>query len=194
MPSQHIDHQYKLWSEELVKRARFLWSLNGGQTPTLNQIALQVGVERAKAMLPSVFARRQFLNELLGYRSPCHYCGGTQGLVEYEFALMRVKTSQRTWGGVAASVALGAVTLPLAGIASIKLPGQSHEGEALGLKLIVCQACRKSQGNFLGIFMLNEARASKHPLWVQLQSAGFTKFLDSDAMPFELKVLSTTEL
>jgi hypothetical protein len=84
--------------------------------------------------------------------------------------------------------------MPLVGVAKLKLPGQSFQGDALPLKLIVCQVCRKKHGNFLGLFMLNEARASHHPLWQQLQDAGFAKFFDSANMPLELQMSSTTEL
>jgi hypothetical protein len=188
------DVEHQLWSEELVKRAKFLWTLNGGQVPTLNEVARTVGVERATAMLPEVIQRRKFLNALLGYRSPCHYCGATDGLVEYDFALMRVVESTRAWGETTASVVLGALTLPLVGMAALKLPGRGHSGQALALKLIVCKACCKKHGNFLGLFMFNKERASKHPLWQQLQEAGFTKFFDSETMPLELKMRSTTEL
>jgi hypothetical protein len=188
------DVERRLWSEELVKRATFLWTLNGGKVPTLNAVAHMVGVERAQAMLPEIVKRRQFLNALLGYRSPCHYCGATDGLLEFEFALMRVAESRREWGEATASVALGALTLPLIGMAALKLPGQRHEGQALALKLIVCKACRKEHGNVLGLFMLNEKRASRHPLWGQLQDAGFTKFLDPEHMPLQLKMRATTEL
>jgi hypothetical protein len=188
------DVEHQLWSKELVKRAKFLWTLNGGQVPTLNAVAHTVGVERATTMLPEVVKRRTFLNALLGYRSPCHYCGATDGLVEFDFALMRVVESKRAWGETTASVALGALTLPLVGMAALKLPGRAHHGQALALKLIVCKACCKRQGNFLGLFMLNEERASRHPLWQQLQEAGFTKFFDSESMPLELKMRSSTEL
>ena len=39
----------------------------------------------------------------------------------------------------------------------------------------------------MGIFMLKEKHIALHPLWKQLQEAGFTKFLDEERVPYELR-------
>lgn len=188
------DLECQLWSKELVKRAKFLWTNGRGRVPTLDEVAREIGHERAAAMLTEIVKRRKFLNTLVGYRSPCHYCNSPNDLVEFDFALMRIQETGRSWGETTASIAIGALTLPLLGIAALKLPGQSLEGQALALKLIVCKPCCKKEGNFFSLFMLNEARASRHPLWSRLREAGFTKFLDSEKMPLALKLRNQTDL
>ena len=148
------DKERILWSDELVKRANFLWSIGGdGKIPTVDQVAQTIGIDRAQQMLPKILERRRFLNVLHAYKSPCHYCGSDSDLVAFDFGLMRVKATARAWGETAATAALAAITFPMFGAAMVKLPGQTSKGEILALRLIVCKTCCAKEGNFFGLFL-----------------------------------------
>lgn len=188
------DYEFKLWPKDLVEHAKFLWTQGRGRVPSLGEVAMEVGEDRAKALLSRIVERRKAINALMGHGSPCHYCAASEALALYDFALMRVDGSNRNWSGMAVSVAVSAATVPLFGAALIRLPGRNYQGAALHLRLVVCRNCRKKHGNFLGIFMLNQSRATNHPLWNHLQSVGFTKFFDSEKIPTEIKLRSLSTL
>ena len=130
----------------------------------------------------------------MGYSSPCLYCGSSDSLVRFDFALMRVDDTSRNWGETAISAVVGAVTFPLLGAALIRLPGKKIQGEALHMRLVVCRNCRKKEANLFGIFLLNEFRAAKHPNWNELREIGFSTFLDFEKMSMEFKLKYQTTL
>jgi hypothetical protein len=182
------DNESNLWPPESVEYARMLFRrARGGTVPTLDRVFQEIGVQRAEQLAPQVLEQRKFKNLLLGYGSPCHYCGCETDLVRWNFALMKVADSKVSLGATVATAAISAVTLPLLGAGAVRLPGRAHSGQAFHLRLVTCKPCCKKHGNFLGLFMLNEQRASTHPLWQALNEHGFSKFLAEDKMPDEFK-------
>jgi hypothetical protein len=177
------DDRCVLWPKESVEYAQSQYRKHQGRIPTIEEVAYQIGAQKAARLADEVVRWRAFDNQLKGYRCPCHYCGSVDDLVHWDFALMRVADSKRSWGETIGTAAVSAITLPLLGVGAVRLPGSSLEGQALHLRLVVCKPCCRKEGNMLGLFMLNEKRASKHPLWQPLHDAGFTKFLDGEKMP-----------
>ena len=160
------DHQHQGWPKEAVEHAIWLWNQSQGSVPSLTAVTNYVGRERAEKMLPDLLASRKFHNVLIGHGSSCHYCRVEKETIQsYDFALMQVQETSRKWGETAASATLSLVTLPLLGGVMIRGPSKVHSGAALHLRLIACQKCRSANANILGLFMLNETRASKHPAW-----------------------------
>lgn len=188
------DAENGLWPEDNVKYARSMFTRARGAIPTPDQIAAEIGEERANQLLPLIVEKRKCDNALLGHRSPCHYCGGTDELMRYNFALMRVESSKLKVGEAFASAAIAAATIPLLGAGVLRLPGRSHAGAALHLRLVVCKPCRKKHGGLFGVFTLNEQRASQHPLWRTLTDHGFTKFLSEERMPDEFRYVRNSDL
>ena len=181
------DNEARLWPPESVEYARNIFKRTRGSVPTMERVFTEIGAQRAEELTPQIIEQRNFKNLLLGYRSPCHYCASETDLVRWDFALMKVEESRISIGATAASAAVSALTLPLLGAGVLRLPGRSHSGQALHLRLATCKPCCKTHGNFFGLFMLNEQRASAHPLWHALHEHGFTKFLAAEKMPDEFK-------
>ena len=188
------DEKNDMWSAILVKRAQGMWLRTQGRIPSIREVAIEVGEDRADRLVSDVVERRRFVNLLLGYRSPCNYCKSADDLVYFSFALLRVESEGRTWAATAATALAGVVSLTTLGAAAVALPSKTYSGAGLSMKLVVCKACCKKHGNFFGLFMMNEQRASTHPLWDHLHEAGFTKFLTEDKMPWELKISPETDL
>lgn len=181
------DNDAQLWPPESVEYARNMFKRARGAVPTLERVFQEIGRQRAEQIAPLIIEQRKFKNSLLGYGSPCHYCASETDLVRWDFALMKVEESRISIGATAASAAISALTLPMLGAGVLRLPGRSHSGQALHLRLTTCKPCCKTHGNFFGLFMLNEQRASAHPLWHALHEHGFTKFLPAEKMPDEFK-------
>lgn len=181
------DDVYLLWPKQSVEYARSLYMRARGSVPSPGEILLEIGEGRAKRMLPDIVSWRKFDNALKGHGSPCHYCGSDKELIFWDFALMQVASSKIAVGSTLVSAALSAVTLPFFGVGTLRLPGRSQSGAALHLKLVTCKVCCRKEGNMLGLFLLNEQRASRHPLWKELSEHGFTKFLPEKQMPDEFK-------
>jgi hypothetical protein len=188
------DDNFSHWPQPLVKRARDLWMRTQGLVPTIQDVANEVGPHRADRLISDALERRRLVNDLLGYQSPCHYCGSLEDLCHLNFALLRVEASRRNWAATATTAFAGAISLATLGAAAIALPTKSHSGAGLAMRLVVCKSCRKKNANIFGLFMMNEGRASNHPLWNALQEAGFTKFLTEENMPWELKISPETSL
>lgn len=153
----------------------------------LNVLFQEISLQRAEQLTPQIVEQRKFKNSLLGYGSPCRYCACETDLIRWNFALMRVEGSRISIGTTVTSAAVSAITLPFLGAGLLRLPGRSHSGQALHLRLITCKPCCKRHGNFFGLFTLNERRASTHPLWHALHEHGFTKYLAEEKMPDEFK-------
>jgi len=71
----------------------------------------------------------------------------------------------------------------------IQLPGQSFNGFILNN--VVCEACKKKNKNILGLFYPSEKYKVYHPMYNDLYSAGYTKYLPPEKIrfpddPFEL--------
>ena len=181
------DNERILWTEKNVEYARLLSIRGCGSVASLNEVIAVVGEDRAAQLIPLIIEKRKFDNILKGYGSPCHYCGGSSDLIYFNFALMSVDSSNIRFGETVVSAAISVATLPLLGAGLLRLPGRVMSGEALHLKLVVCKSCCKEHGNMFGLFMLNEQRASQHPLWRDLHSHGFTKYLPENQMPDEFK-------
>lgn len=180
----HDDCQ--LWPKKSVERAKALFMRDHGNVPSLGKVVSAIGEERARRLLPDIINLRKFDNVRVGYGSPCHYCGSNEDLEYCDFALMRVASSKVKFGQTLATAVLSAATLPLFGAGVLRLPGQSLNGEAIFLRLVVCKLCCRKEGNIFG-FLPNEQRASRHPLWNDFYKDGFTKFLRSDKMPDEFQ-------
>jgi hypothetical protein len=181
------DNESKLWPKESVEYARKLFLQARGSVPTIERVVQEVGLEQAEKLAPQVVEQRKFKNALLGYGSPCHYCNSEAELVRWDFALMKVSESKLSIGATLASAAASALTAPLLGAAAVRLPSRDFSGQALHLRLVTCKPCCKKHGNFIGLFMLNEERAARHPLWQALHEHGFTKFLPEEKMPDSFK-------
>lgn len=182
------DELSRVWPPESVQYGRALFVRGRGSVPSLDQIGLEIGLERASEFLGAAVAARRLKNAMLGYKSPCHYCSSTGDLVLWDFALMKVTASKFSLGPTLLTTAVSAVAFPLVGVAILKLPGRSSSGQAVHLKLVVCKACCRKHGNLFGLFLLNEERASHHPLWSPLHEEGFSKFLPEEKMPYEMKI------
>ena len=188
------DAENTQWPADNVKFARSMLTRANGAIHSPEQIAAEIGEDRVDRLLPLILEKRKWENALKGHRSPCHYCGGTNELMQYDFALMRVESTKLKIGETIASAAIAAATFPLLGAGVLRLPSSSTLGAALHLRLVVCNTCRKKHGNVLGLFILNEQRASQHPLWQTLQDHGFTKFLPKERMPDEFQYVRTADL
>jgi hypothetical protein len=180
------DEAYKLWPKRNVDFARKMCFKNWNRVPSLDDAVRELGLELAQKIYAEIQQWRAFDNGLRGHDSPCHYCKSTEELFSYNFAMMKVEDAKRNWGATLATAAIGAVTVPLLGAAAIRLPGKSFQGQAYQLRLIVCKPCTNKEGNWLGIFILNEERAAHHPYWKSLYERGFTKFLNEEKIPQEL--------
>jgi hypothetical protein len=182
------DVEFKLWPAESVNWARSKFIKEQRVIPSIESMMMALGVEHGVNIARRAIQQRKAKNELIGYGSPCHYCGDAIDSVGFDFALMNVGSTKRPLRATLASVAISTITIPLLGVGGLASPSKSHQGACLHLKLIVCKSCCKKEGNMFGLFMLNEDRASVHPYWETLQDAGFTKFLDPEKMPQEFKL------
>lgn len=182
------DDECKLWPKFNVDYAKRICIKNFNKIPSVDDAVNTLGIELSRSIYAAIKQRRDFINELIGHSAPCHYCGSTNDLFGFDFALMKVQENKRSWGGTMASVALSAVTLPLIGGGALALPGKSASGGMFKLKLIACKECTQKEGNWLGLFMMNKERASRHPHWKNLQEAGFTSFIEGEKIPYELKM------
>jgi hypothetical protein len=181
------DREYVLWPPENAQFAVSTLQKVRGGVPGFEEVASIIGEERFQSLLPIIVEKRKLDNVFLGYRSPCHYCGAADGLTKFDFGLMCPKKSSWNWGEAAASLVLSAALLPMLGGGVVRLPGKSFRGDAVHLRLVVCESCRKTEGNIFGAFVLNEKNAAAHPLWSQLINAGFTKFLVRESLPDQFK-------
>lgn len=182
------DDGFELWPRESVEFALGQWKKKNGNLPSSEGVFNLIGIERTRELVNDVIQWRTFDNALKGYRSPCHYCGSEDDLAHHDFALMCVQETKREWAETLATTALSALTLSLVGAGRVHLPSKSLEGAAYHLKLAVCSSCCKKEGNIFGVFIINEKRASKHPMWEALQEAGFTKFLVREKMPESFRI------
>lgn len=182
------DDSFELWPKQSVEFALGQWKKKNGNLPSSEGVFNLIGAERARELINDVIQWRTFDNALKGYKSPCHYCGSEHDLIYLDFALMRVQETKREWAGTLATAAMSALTIPLVGAGRINLPSKLARGAAYHLKLVVCKPCCKKEGNMFGLFMINEKRASKHPMWQVLQEAGFTKFLEKEEMPDSFRI------
>jgi hypothetical protein len=181
------DDKFEMWSQSAVEYARRICNKNWQRVPSLDAAVKELGLDLSKLIYAEIKKDRDFFNALIGHKSPCHYCGSDSDLGGFYFALMKVETSNRSWGGTLASVALSAITVPLIGGAALSLPGKSLQGGAFRLKLVACKACMNKNSNLIGLFLPNEERASHHPLWKPLQDAGFTKLFLHEKIPSGLR-------
>ena len=125
------DRENVLWPPENSEFAVKTLLKVRGTVPNLDDAASIIGPEVLEALAPAIIQKRKLDNAFLGYHSGCHYCGGTDNLSKFDFALMRVEQSGRNWGEAAASVALSAVLLPLLDGGVFRVPGKSFEGAAV---------------------------------------------------------------
>jgi len=102
----------------------------------------------------------------------CHGCGRRDTLRGWDFGLGRPLGARTDWDGTLASIALSAVTIPLLGVAGLRLPGKSVTLSVLRLQLLLCDACA-SQG---------KTPYSVHPVWSEAVRLGYTYFLDAGAL------------
>lgn len=174
------DSEYQLWDRESVEFSRQQYQKQWGRIPSIETVAEIVGVDRATQMIPEIVEWRKFDHALKAKCDPCHFCGSQEKLKRYEFGLMRVESSKRNWSEAVATVAISAVTLPLAGVGRVHLPSKSYSGSLLRLNLVACDACVRKNSNFLGLFFVKEKHAMHHPLWQSLQDSGFTKYVAPD--------------
>jgi len=181
------DREYILWPPENTQFATKILLKARGRIPSIEDVISEIGEERAQNIFVAIIENRKFQNLSLGYRYPCHYCESTDDLKHHDFALMNVDKTNRKWGETAASIALSAALFPVLGGGMVRLPGRSFQGAAIHLRLVVCKACRKKNGNIFGAFFLDEKKAAKHPLWDHLIAAGYRKFLAHDKLPNEFK-------
>jgi hypothetical protein len=188
------DSENVFWPAKNVEFAVNILRKARGSVPTIDEVAIEIGEERAHTMLPMIIESRKFDNAELGYRSPCHYCGSGDELVHHDFALMAVEKASRKWGETAASIALSAALFPVLGGGVVQLPGKSFHGAAIHLRLVVCKSCRKKNSNLFGAFVINQQKAATHPLWSHLITAGFTKFIEKESMPDDFKYRADMKL
>ena len=182
------DNEFELWPMESVEWARAVLRKGRGHIPALDDTARAIGTVRASAIRTETLQWRSFDNALKGYRSGCHSCTATEDVKHFLFGLMRVADSEMKWSATAVSVLASAALLPLLGAGAVKLPGRNFKGAILAMKLALCPTCQKRESNWMGLFMLKEHHTSMHPLTEQLRVAGFTKFLENEQVPIELKV------
>ncbi len=181
------DDEFELWPKESVDWARTALRQGRGHVPAVDSIVRAIGTARATAIQSDTMQWRAFDNGLKAYRSGCHSCGAAEGVKHFPFGLMRVADSEVKWGATAVSALVSAALLPVVGAGTLKLPGRSFKGAILAMKLALCPACQKQESNWLGLFMLKERHTTMHPMTAQLHAAGFTKFLENEQVPYELK-------
>jgi hypothetical protein len=182
------DTEYKLWPEQEVRIARNGLIRLGGIPPpeVLHKHfgkepfdeAMAELVRQREQELKEGRARVQFRDALRGTDSPCVACGATTDLTHHEFGLARITKTERDWKSVGISAAISAATLPLLGAGALYGPGKSQTANVLRMNLVLCKSCVDKRRGFLGGYLPKAGDCSSHPLWKQLQEAGFTKFLD----------------
>lgn len=174
------DIKYKFWDKDSVEYAQAQYMRHSGNIPSIEAVAESIGYERAEILLRDIAKWRGFVQALKAKDDPCHFCGNNDSLAYFEFGLMRVDSSTRTWGEAAASLALSTITLPLLGMGRISLPGKKNTGELFRMNLVVCKSCISKNSNLIGLFIPKKAHYSKHPYWTMLNEAGFTEFLTKE--------------
>ena len=113
---------------------------------------------------------------------PCHGCGGTEALAEFEFGLARNQKQARDWTSTGLSAAISAATIPLLGTGAIYGPGKTSTAQLLRLQLKLCPSCVNARKGFFGGFSAKEGDCRIHPMWQDLQGAGFTKFIGTNEL------------
>ena len=181
------DATYQAWPKESVDWARDMLQRARGYVPSVEKIGRGVGPQRTKRLQTEIQEWRKFDNTLKGYGSACHCCGSTNEIQRFGFGMMRVTKSELNISATAATALASALLIPLVGSGAIRLPGRNLQGSILYLKLALCPICRKREANWMGFFMLKERHIALHPLWKQLQEAGFAKFLNEERVPYELR-------
>jgi hypothetical protein len=178
------DVRGEFWPADNVNHARISLFKMFKRIPSVEEFCLDFGTERSIAMIPSIIERRKLDNLLLGCNSPCHYCGGNEGLKRFSFGLMSVEESKKSWGIAASSAVVSAVLLPVFGAYFLAGPKKSFSGIPLALRVVVCKQCRHA-GSFLFLpwVYATKERAAHHPLWQNLQDIGFTKFFGGENLP-----------
>jgi hypothetical protein len=180
------DTEHKLWSEQEVSRARNGLARHGG-IPSLTALYHHFGKEPLDRAMEEFVRERvawlQFQAALQGTDSPCFDCGATTDLTYHQFGLARITKTERDWKSVGISAAISAATLPLLGAGALYGPSKTQTANILRMRLVFCKSCVDKRRGFFGGFTANAEHCSSHPLWKQVQEAGFTKFLNE----FELK-------
>lgn len=174
------DVEFTYWPQKTVEWAQAYLKNKLGRLISIEEFAIKIGVDKTEQFTSEILQWRVFDAQLKGYRQPCQYCGRSADLVSLDFGMMSVSSEKLEVGKSLMSTAISALTLPTLGVGAISLPGKSKTGALLHMKLIICRPCMKKEGNFFGVFMINEKRASKHPLWNDLFNAGFTRYVSKE--------------
>jgi hypothetical protein len=179
-----LDDNSKLWPPTEVRKARNAFARTG-VVPSGAHYAELFGEQALDSHLRAIAQERvaemRFHAQLQGDNDPCHVCGKSDGLTYHEFGLAMVHSTKRDWKMTGISVAISAVTLPLLGAGSLAT-GKTTSGNLLKLRLVLCPTCLNERQNFFGVFVSKERHCQVHPLWTDLHSAGFTKFVPKDQL------------
>jgi len=73
----------------------------------------------------------------------CQGCGRRDALRRWNFGLGRPLGTETDWGETLASIAVSAVTIPMLGIAGLRLPGKKTSLSVLRLQLLLCDTCTR---------------------------------------------------
>jgi hypothetical protein len=186
------DVEYQVWSKEEVDQVRNTFLKRRGSIPTLQDLADRFDNEKLTALLDQIVQEKRSSDKLtrllLADGAPCHGCGAADDSVGHEFGLVRVKDKSRDWSATTLSAALSAFTLPLLGAGALYGPSKDSAGQLLRLRLRLCPKCTDERRGIFGGFKANETACSIHPVWNDLQSAGFTKFVAASELKSWIKL------
>ena len=176
------DKEHKLWPAEEVNEVRGKFLRLRGSIPSDSELQSQFG-EHLETMIQKIVEDRvswlQLEAQLLGTTSSCHSCSSTNELSYHNFWLAQVVKKDRDWTGSLISIAASAVTAPLLGAAALYGPVASKTASMMQLRLVLCANCLGQRKGIFGGFTVNSKHAQMHPLWKQLNEAGFTEFVDA---------------
>lgn len=176
------DTENKLWPAEEVNQTRGKFLRLRGSIPSDAELQSQFG-EHLKPMIQKIIEDRvswlQLEVQLLGTTSPCHSCSSANDLSHHNFWLARVVKKDRDWKGSLISIAASAVTVPLLGAGALYGPATSKTASMMRLRLVLCANCLGQRKGIFGRFYVTSNHAQMHPLWKQLNDAGFTEFIDT---------------
>jgi hypothetical protein len=180
------DTDYQVWGKEEVEKVRRTFVQRQGAVPTLQFLADRFDNDKLTLVLDHFVQEKRAqidLNRRLqAIGDPCHGCGNTENLTDFEFGIARNQKQERDWKSTGISAAVSAVTIPLLGFGAFYGPSKTSTAQLLRLQLKLCPTCINSRKGFFGGFAATEGNCALHPMWNELQSDGFKKFVGTNEL------------
>lgn len=180
------DVAYQVWSKEEVESVRRTFVQRQGAVPTLQFLAERFDNDKLTTLLQHFVQEKQasvdLHRKLQAVDDPCHGCKSADQLTDFEFGLARNQKQERDWKSTGISAAVSALTMPLLGVGALYGPGKTSTAQLLRLRLKLCQKCINSRKGLFGGFAAKEDTCALHPMWNDLQGAGFKKYVGTNEL------------